>query len=62
LLLRIFIGNCLKKFVKRKGIYKPEILVSDLRERSEKEKKEEKKDKSKEEELRTSNLFKIVVP
>jgi hypothetical protein len=34
--------------VKRKGIYKPEVLVDDLNERSEEE--EEKEDESKEDE------------
>jgi hypothetical protein len=48
--------------VKCKGIYKLEILVSDLGERSEEEEKEEKKDKSEKEELRTNDLFEIVVP
>jgi hypothetical protein len=48
--------------VKYKGIYKLEILVNDLRERSEEEEEEEKEDKSKEKELRTNNLFEIIIP
>jgi hypothetical protein len=62
LLPRTFAGNRLKKFVKRKGIYEPETSASDLGERSEEEEEEEKEDESEEEELRTGDLFEIVVP
>ena len=52
-------GNRLKKFVRREGIYKPEILADDLNERSEEE--EEKEDESEEGQLRTGDPFEIVV-
>ena len=55
-----FAGNRLKKFVKRKGIYEPEVLADDLNEGSEEERKEEESEED--EQLRNGDPFEIVVP